>query len=64
MILIVGRTHGPLFLTDRKAPARTPSLDICPVTSRAGLSYRRAEEIFEESTQLLANPLAGPLVEV
>jgi integrase/recombinase XerD len=58
--LIAGRTHGPLFLTDRKAPARTPTLDICPVTGRARLSYRRAEEIFEEGTRLLANPLASP----
>jgi integrase/recombinase XerD len=58
--LIAGRTHGPLFLTDRKAPARTPNLDTCPVTGRARLSYRRAEEIFEESTRLLANPLASP----
>ncbi|MEU5512630.1 tyrosine-type recombinase/integrase [Streptomyces fungicidicus] len=58
--LIAGRTHGPLFLTERKAPARTPTLDVCPVTGRARLSYRRAEEIFEESTRLLANPLASP----
>ncbi|MFC8877204.1 tyrosine-type recombinase/integrase [Streptomyces ardesiacus] len=58
--LIAGRTRGPLFLTDRKAPARTPTLDTCPVTGRARLSYRRAEEIFEESTRLLANPLASP----
>ncbi|WP_309504963.1 tyrosine-type recombinase/integrase [Streptomyces sp. KM273126] len=58
--LIAGRTRGPLFLTDRRAPARTPSLDICPATGRARLSYRRAEEIFEESTRLLANPLASP----
>jgi predicted DNA-binding transcriptional regulator YafY len=35
-------------------------MDVCPVTSRARLSYRRAEEIFEESTRLLANPLARP----
>lgn len=26
----------------------------------ARLSYRRAEEIFEENTRLLANPLASP----
>ncbi|MFB7931958.1 tyrosine-type recombinase/integrase [Streptomyces sp. NPDC056039] len=57
--LIAGRTCGPLFLTDRRAPARTPSLDICPATGRGRLSYRRAEEIFEESTRLLANPLAS-----
>ncbi|MFE3760997.1 tyrosine-type recombinase/integrase [Streptomyces sp. NPDC059104] len=58
--LIAGRAHGPLFLTDRKAPARTPAADTCPTTGRARLSYRRAEQIFEESTRLLANPLAGP----
>ncbi|MCY0937982.1 site-specific recombinase [Streptomyces sp. H34-S4] len=54
------RTRGPLFLTDRKAPAGTPTLDVCPETGRARLSYRRAEEIFEENTRLLANPLASP----
>ncbi|MFE9173504.1 site-specific integrase [Streptomyces kebangsaanensis] len=58
--LIAGRTHGPLFLTDRKAPARTPALDTCPATDRARLSCRRAEGIFEESTRLPANPLAFP----
>ncbi|GAA2784779.1 hypothetical protein [Nonomuraea dietziae] len=31
-----------------------------PETGRARLSYRRAEEIFEENTRLLANPLASP----
>ncbi|WP_244943448.1 hypothetical protein [Streptomyces inhibens] len=54
--LIARRTRGPLFLTDRKAPAGTPTLDVCPETGRARLSYRRAEEIFEENTRLLANP--------
>ncbi|MGP3637739.1 tyrosine-type recombinase/integrase [Streptomyces sp. 24-1644] len=58
--LIAGRTRGPLFLTGRKAPAGTPTLDVCPETGRARLSYRRAEEIFEENTRLLANPLASP----
>ncbi|AKA07811.1 hypothetical protein SAZ_39640 [Streptomyces noursei ZPM] len=58
--LIAGRGRGPLFLTDRKAPARTPSADVCPETGRARLSYRRAEEIFERATRLLANPLASP----
>jgi integrase/recombinase XerD len=28
----------------------------CPVTGRARLSYRRAEETFELATRLLANP--------
>ncbi|MER6549479.1 hypothetical protein [Streptomyces sp. NPDC001250] len=54
--LIARRTRGPLFLTDRKAPAGTPTLDVCPETGRARLSYRRVEEIFEENTRLLANP--------
>ncbi|WP_234360269.1 tyrosine-type recombinase/integrase [Streptomyces sp. DSM 15324] len=58
--LIARRTRGPLFLTERKAPAGTPTLDVCPETGRARLSYRRAEEIFEENTRLLANPLASP----
>ncbi|MFE2031024.1 hypothetical protein ACFW9V_39040, partial [Streptomyces hygroscopicus] len=58
--LIARRTRGPLFLTDRQAPAGTPTLDVCPETGRARLSYRRAEEIFEENTRLLANPLASP----
>ncbi|MFB7091103.1 site-specific integrase [Streptomyces sp. NPDC056296] len=57
--LIARRTRVPLFLIDRKAPAGTPTLDVCPETSRARLSYRRAEEIFEENTRLLAN-LASP----
>ncbi|MFC4516404.1 hypothetical protein [Streptomyces ehimensis] len=49
-----------VLLTDCKAPAGTPTLNVCPETSRARLSYRRAEEIFEENTPLLANPLASP----
>ncbi|MFE4654875.1 hypothetical protein [Streptomyces sp. NPDC056707] len=47
--LIAGRTRGPLFLTDRKPSAGTATQDVCEETSRARLSYRRAEEIFEES---------------
>ncbi|MEV4868001.1 hypothetical protein [Streptomyces syringium] len=58
--LIAGRTRGPLFLTSRKAPAGTATLDVCPVTGRARLSYRRAEEMFEETTRLLANPPGSP----
>lgn len=54
--LLAGRTCGPLFLTDRKAPARTPTLDVCPVTGRARLSYRRAAQLFEEATRPLADP--------
>ena len=58
--LIAGRDRGPLFLTERRASAGAPTLDVCPTTGRVRLSYRRAEEIFEESTRLLANPLARP----
>lgn len=62
--LIARRIRGLLFLTDRKAPGRTPTLDVCPETGRARLSYRRAEEIFEENTRLLANPLASPVEDI
>lgn len=58
--LIAGRTRGPLFLTGRKVPAGAATLDVCGETDRARLSYRRAEEIFEYATRLLANPLASP----
>ena len=43
-----------------QGPCRDATLDVCPETGRARLSYRRAEEIFEENTRLLANPLASP----
>jgi integrase/recombinase XerD len=45
-----------VFLTERKAPARTPSLDVCKATGKARLSYRRAAELFEFHTRTLANP--------
>ncbi|MFD0276648.1 hypothetical protein ACFVHB_22460 [Kitasatospora sp. NPDC127111] len=45
-LLVAGRTAGPLFLTDRRAPATTPAADRCPHTGRARLSYRRAAELF------------------
>ncbi|GGK30098.1 hypothetical protein GCM10011583_72500 [Streptomyces camponoticapitis] len=37
-----------------------PTLDVCPETGRARLFYRRADEVFEESTRLLANSLSSP----
>ncbi|MFB7056575.1 site-specific integrase [Streptomyces vinaceus] len=58
--LIARRTRCPLFLTDRRSPAGMPTSDVRPETGRARLTYRRAEEIFEENTRLLANPLASP----
>lgn len=50
--LIAGRSRGPLFLSDRRpAPARMPAAaDLCPVTGRARLSYRRAEELFSAAS--------------
>jgi integrase len=51
--LLKGRTRGPVFLTDRAAAARTPTLDVCPVTSRARMSYRRAAELFTAATRRL-----------
>ncbi|MFI1933050.1 hypothetical protein [Streptomyces sp. NPDC020330] len=58
--LIARRTRGPLFLTDRKAPAGTPTLVVCPETGRARLSYRRAEEIFEETPGCWPTPSPHP----
>lgn len=52
-MLVVGRSAGPLFLTDRRAPAGTPLADRCPITGRARLSYRRAAELFTEATRPL-----------
>jgi hypothetical protein len=51
--LLAGRRSGPVFLTDRKAPAGTPPADRCPLTGRARLSYRRAAELFAEHTRPL-----------
>jgi integrase len=50
--LIGGRTHGPLFLADRRpVPARAPAtVDRCPQTGRGRLSYRRAEALFREAS--------------
>ena len=44
--LLAGRRAGPVFLTGRRAHAGTPAADICPLTGRGRLSYRRAAEIF------------------
>jgi integrase len=52
-LLIAGRSDGPVFLTDRKAPARAARADVCPFTGRARMSYRRAAEIFGTVTRPL-----------
>jgi integrase/recombinase XerD len=51
--LLAGRRFGPVFLTDRRAPAGSPPADTCPVTGRARMSYRRAAEIFTTVTRPL-----------
>ncbi len=48
--LLAGRATGPVFLADRQPTRAIPSIDRCPVTGRARLSYRRAAELFGEST--------------
>lgn len=51
--LLGGRRSGPVFLTDRRAPAGTEAADVCPLSGRGRLSYRRAAEIFTEHTRTL-----------
>ncbi|MGJ6969701.1 tyrosine-type recombinase/integrase [Streptosporangium sp. G11] len=55
--LLAGRTTGPLFLADRRAPSsgrRTPAAaDIDPTTGRGRLSYPRAEYLFKTASAQL-----------
>jgi site-specific recombinase XerD len=55
--LLRGRTSGPVFLADRRAPtsgSRAPAAaDICPETGRGRLSYPRAEYLFKQATATL-----------
>jgi integrase len=55
--LLRGRTSGPVFLADRRAPAsgpRAPSAeDTCPVTGRGRLSYPRAEYLFKQASKTI-----------
>ncbi|GII94367.1 tyrosine-type recombinase/integrase [Sinosporangium siamense] len=55
--LLTGRTTGPVFLADRRAPAsgpRTPAAaDIDPTTGRGRLSYPRAEYLFKTASAKL-----------
>ena len=52
--LLAGRPCGPVFLTERRARAGAAAADVCPVTGRARMSYRRAAEIFSVATRALA----------
>ncbi|MEV4177824.1 site-specific integrase [Nonomuraea sp. NPDC049709] len=54
--LLAGRSKGPVFLTERRARVPLAAGDLDPVSGRARLSYRRAEEIFNELTKPLARP--------
>jgi integrase len=60
--LLAGRTRGPVFLTDRAAPPGTPTVDVCPVTGHARLSYRRAAALFAQHTRQAVEqgPRRGP----
>jgi integrase len=49
--LLGGRTTGPVFLADRQPTHAVPTVDRCPLTGRARLSYRRAAELFSAATQ-------------
>jgi integrase len=51
--LLAGRSCGPVFLTQRRAPAGAALADVCPVTGRARMSYGRAAEIFSAVTRPL-----------
>jgi integrase/recombinase XerD len=51
--LLAGRRLGPVFLTDRRAPVRTPTVDVCALSGRGRLSYRRAAELFADYTRPL-----------
>ncbi len=61
--LLKGRQTGPVFLTDRRAPAsgrRAPAAaDICPITGRGRLSYPRAEHLFMTASAELDPHRAG-----
>ncbi|MFB4317579.1 hypothetical protein [Actinomadura sp. 21ATH] len=54
--LLKGRTAGPVFLADRRAPPAAPApaaADICPTTGRRRLSYPRSEYLFKTATRAL-----------
>ena len=48
--LLKGRKSGPVFLTERKARLALPPDDLDTASGRARLSYRRAAEIFTDTT--------------
>ena len=57
--LLAGRERSPVFLAERLPSRPVAPLDLCPITHRARLSYRRAAELFKQSTRRLAHPDAA-----
>jgi integrase len=51
--LLAGRACGPVYLTDRRAPGDAAPADVCPLTGRGRMSYRRAAELFTGHTRPL-----------
>jgi hypothetical protein len=51
--LLAGRTWGPVFVTDRRAPVGATAANVIRVTGQARMSYRRAAEIFTTLTRPL-----------
>ena len=48
--LLKGRKTGPVFLTDRRARVELPPCDVDPVSGRAPLAYRQAEDLFKTAS--------------
>ncbi|GAA0420698.1 hypothetical protein Acor_83290 [Acrocarpospora corrugata] len=61
--LLRGRSSGPVFLADRRAPVSGPrapaAADVCPATGRGRLSYPRAEYLFKQASAALDPHGAG-----
>lgn len=58
-LLVIGRSSGPVFLTERRAPDSVERADRCPYTGRGRLSSRRAAELFRQATASLGPTAAG-----
>jgi integrase/recombinase XerD len=48
-----------VFQTARKAPAGTPTVDVCPVIGHARLFYRQAETMFAQAAAVARDGQAG-----
>ena len=52
-LLVIGRSAGPVFRTERRAPSGVAAADRCPYTGHGRLSSRRAAELFRQATESL-----------